>query len=401
MSTMYRLRQSLQAYHPIVLTLIFGHGLSRIATSMSLPFLALYLSNTTDMNPVMIGFVAGAGPLAGTFGGFFGGALSDRLGRRAIMFTALCLWVVVFLGFSVAHHPVLFLLLNFTNGLCRSWFEPVTQALMADLTAPERRFRVFSMRYLAANIGVAIGPLLGAWLGTGTGSLPFLLTGLIFILYGVVLYALFLAFGIRKIEGTPKTKVTIASAWGVIRQDRTLRLFLLGAIVVGIAYCQMTVTLSQFVEDSFEQGVRLFATLMSVNAVTVVTLQIPLSRWAEKIEPIRLIYAGNVLFAAGLIGFAISGHWFGFVVSMIVFTIGEILNYPAGTLLLDQLAPDGLRGTYYGAQSFGNFGQFIGPLAGGFLLDSYGGTTMFIVMGVVVLCASYFYAAGRRRLQAG
>lgn len=396
---MNRIRNLLLAYHPIVLTLIVGHGLSRIATSMSLPFLALYLSNTTDMSPVMIGIVAGAGPLAGTIGGFFGGALSDRFGRRTIMFIALCLWVVVFLGFSVAHYPALFMLLNLTNGLCRSWFEPVTQALMADLTEPAKRFRVFSMRYMAANIGVAVGPLLGAWLGTGTGSLPFLVTGVIYAIYGIILYALFLAFGIREIEGATKATVTIASAWGVIRNDRVLRLFLLGAIVVGVAYCQMTVSLSQFVEASFEQGVHLFATLMSVNAVTVVVLQIPLSRWAERYSPIVAIHAGNFLFAAGLIGFAISGSWIGLVVSMAVFTMGEILNYPAGTLLMDRLAPEGLRGTYYGAQSFGNFGQFIGPLAGGYVLEKYGGTTLFILMGIIVLGASYFYAAGQRRLQ--
>ncbi|MFC5531581.1 MDR family MFS transporter [Cohnella yongneupensis] len=389
----------LQAYHPIVLTLIVGHGLSRIASSMSLPFLALYLANTTDMSPMMIGVVAGAGPLAGTVGGFFGGALSDRFGRRTIMFTALVLWSFVFFGFSIANQPVLFLLLNLTNGLCRSWFEPVAQALMADLTEPEKRFRVFSMRYMAANIGVAVGPMLGAWLGVGNGSLPFLVTGSIYVLYGIILYSLFLSFGIRKIEGAKKASVTIASAWDVIRRDRVLRLFLLGAIVVGIAYCQMTVTLSQFVEGNFKQGVHLFAMLMSANALTVVTLQIPLSSWAEKYAPIKSIHVGNVLFAAGLIGFAISGSWVALVVSMIVFTMGEILNYPAGTLLMDKLAPEGLRGTYYGAQSLGNFGQFIGPMLGGFLLDAYGGTTLFLFMGCIVLSASYFYQAGQRRLE--
>lgn len=395
---MNRLRLFAQQYHPIVLTLIVGHGLSRIASSMSLPFLALYLASTTDMSPTMIGVVAGAGPLAGTIGGFVGGALSDRFGRRTIMFTALLTWVLVFYGFSVAKLPLVFLLLNLLNGLCRSWFEPVTQALMADLTPADKRYRVFSMRYLAANIGVAVGPMLGAWLGIGKGSLPFLVTGSVYLLYGTLLYFLFLAFGIKKIEGAKKESVTIASAAGVIRRDRVLRLFLFGAAIVGIAYSQMTVTLSQYVEDGFVHGVRLFAALMSANAITVVTLQIPLSRWAEKHPPMRAIHVGNVMFAAGLAGFAISGAWFGFVVSMILFTMGEILNYPAGTLLMDKLAPEGLRGTYYGAQSLGNFGQFVGPLLGGALLQRFGGETLFLVMGAIVLCASFFYAAGGTRM---
>lgn len=395
---MNRIREFIHAYHPIVLTLIAGHGLSRIASSMSLPFLALYLASSTDMSPTMIGVVAGAGPLAGTIGGFFGGALSDRFGRRAIMFAALLAWVFVFFGFSVAKLPLVFLLLNLLNGLCRSWFEPVTQALMADLTPADKRYRVFSMRYLAANIGVAVGPLLGAWLGTGKGSLPFVVTGSVYLLYGALLYILFLAFGIKKIEGAKKESVTIASAAGVIRRDLVLRLFLLGAVIVGIGYCQMTVTLSQYVQDSFARGVHLFAMLMSANAITVVALQIPISRWAEKHTPMRAIHAGNVLFSAGLAGFALSSAWIGFVVSMILFTMGEILNYPAGTMLMDKLAPEGMRGTYYGAQSLGNFGQFVGPLLGGFLLQRYGGETLFFAMALIVLGASYFYAAGGRRM---
>ncbi|MDB4868890.1 MAG: transporter [Cohnella sp.] len=393
---MNRIQLFFRSYHPIVLSLVFGHGLSRIGSSMSLPFLALYLANTTDMSKTMIGVVVGAGALVGTFGGFIGGALSDRLGRRAIMFTALFLWCLVFIGFAVAKLPLMFMFLNMINGLCRSWFEPVSQALMADLTEPGKRLKVFSMRYMAANFGVSVGPLLGAWLGTGNGSLPFLVTGFIYLLYGAVLYSLLLSFGIKEIEAPKKEKITLAAAWQVVRRDSCLKLFLIGAIVVGIGYCQMTVTLSQYVSDGFEHGVRLFAALMSVNAVTVITLQIPISRWAEKYSPLVGIHVGNVLFAAGLIGFAFSAHWLGLALSMVVFTLGEILNYPAGSVLLDRLAPHGMRGTYFGAQTFGNLGQFIGPWAGGFLLGAYNGAVMFTVMGVVVLCASFFYWAGQR-----
>ncbi|MBW5445500.1 MFS transporter [Cohnella sp. CFH 77786] len=389
-----------RSYHPIVLTLVFGHGLSRIGSSMSMPFLALYLAHNTSMSHAMIGVVAGAGALAGTFGGFIGGALSDRVGRRVIMLTALFLWACCFIGFAVAKLPLMFLLLNMLNGLCRSWFEPVSQALMADLTPPDKRMKVFSMRYLAANIGVSAGPLLGAWLGMGEGAVPFVVTGFIYLLYGIVLYVLLLSFGIKQIEGPPKEKITLSSAWQVVRRDTCLKMFLLGAIFVGVGYCQMTVTLSQVVEANFEGGVRLFAALISVNAVTVILLQIPISRWAEKRSPLLAIHVGNVLFAAGLLGFGFSKDWFGLAVAMVVFTLGEILNYPAGSVLLDRLAPEGMRGTYFGAQTFGNLGQFIGPWVGGYLLGAYNGTVMFTVMALVVLGASVFYGAGTREFAA-
>ncbi|WP_027091710.1 MDR family MFS transporter [Cohnella thermotolerans] len=397
---MGRIRQFLQSYHPIVFSLLFGHMISRIATSMSMPFLALYLSSQTDMSKAMIGFVAGAGALAGTFGGFFGGALSDRYGRRVIMFTSLFAWSGVFIGFSAMKEPVLLLILSLLNGLCRSWFEPVAQVLMADLTEPERRFKVFSMRYLMTNIGVSVGPLIGVWLGTGSGALPFLITGLVYLAYGIVLHVMMIAFGIKEIEGAKKERATIASAWKAVRDDNVLQLFILGSIVVGIGYSQLDVTLGQHLQESFRNGVKMFAALMSINAVTVIVMQLPLSRLAEKRPPMFSIHAGNVLFAVGTLGFAFSMNMAALVVSMILFTIGEILNYPAGNLLLDQLAPEHLRGSYFGAQKIGNLGQFIGPWAGGLLLGEFGGRVLFIVMALVLLSASYFYRVGNRKMEA-
>lgn len=388
---------AIRTYHPIVLSLLVGTVLARAASSMSLPFLAIYLAKTTSLNAVAIGFIAGAGSLAGTLGGFFGGALSDRFGRRIIMLAALFGWAFVFTGFSFVKLPALFFILSTINGLCRSFYEPVSQALMSDLTPKEQRFRVFSLRYLAINIGVAVGPLLGAYFGLRSGSLPFLLTGVVYFLYALSLYALLIRFGIKRIEGSAKSDVTIGSAWSVIQKDRALRYYLTGGIIGAIGYSQMTVTLSQYVELHFVKGVELFAALMSVNAIVVVLLQVPLVRWAEKRRsPLVAVAAGNMMFALGDIGFAFSGSEWMLVLSMAVFTLGEILNYPSANLLIDRLAPEGMRGTYYGAQTFGNLGQFIGPWLGGLLLAVYGGNTLFTVMAAVTLSATTLYWKGAK-----
>lgn len=395
---MQRLKEFANAYHPIVHTLLLGTILARAASSMSMPFLALYLAKHTDMSAPLIGTVIGAGSLAGTFGGFFGGALSDRFGRKVIMMSALYAWGLVFIGFALAESVWIFLPLSMVNGLCRSFFEPVSQALMADLTPKDRRFRVFSLRYLAINIGVAVGPMLGAYFGMLSGRLPFLLTGCFYLAYGVVLAALLNRFGIRTIEGEKKERVTIGSAWNVVRRDQVLFLFLLGGILGAVGYSQMNVTLSQYVDrlGLNNDGVGLFATLMSVNAVVVIVFQVPLVRWIEKRPPLFAIALGNLMFALGDVGYALSHNWRGFILSMVVFTLGEILNYPAGNLLIDRLAPEGLRGTYYGAQAFSSFGHFLGPFIGGFLLDGWGGAVLFLAMACVSLSGTCFYWLGQR-----
>ncbi|HEY2420976.1 MAG TPA: MFS transporter, partial [Neobacillus sp.] len=62
----------------------------------------------------------------------------------------------------------------------------------------------------------------------------------------------------------------------------------------------------------------------------------------------------------------------------------------------DQLAPEHLRGTYFGAGQFRKIGNFLGPIFGGYLLSHYHGRMMFWVVSIVVLCSIMFFKAGNR-----
>ncbi|WP_052475856.1 MDR family MFS transporter [Cohnella kolymensis] len=383
-----------KSYHPVVHYLLLGTILARAAASMSMPFLAIYLAKNTEMDPVMIGLVIGAGSLAGTAGGFIGGTLSDLLGRRRILLGALFGWGAVFLGFALVKSAVLFLLLSLVNGLCRSFYEPVSQALMADLTEKEKRFNVFSLRYLAINIGVSVGPLLGAVFAALDSTLPFIITGCIYLVYALSTYLLLNKYGINKIAGNGNPGSTFRHAWNVVRRDSVLRYYLLGGLVTAVGYSQMTVTLSQYVGGKLADGVALFAVMMSVNAVTVVVMQIPFTKWSGRYSPLTVLTAGIFFYSLGNAGFALSSGWITFIVSMIVFTFGEMLCYPAENVLIDRISPDGMRGTYYGAKSFSQFGHFLGPWIGGILLSHYNGTVLFLTMSVVGLGAIVFYRLG-------
>ncbi len=315
------------------------------------------------------------------------------------MLAALYVWALVFCGFASGENPLFFLLLSVLGGLCRSFYEPVSQALMADLTEPDRRLRVFSLRYLCVNVGVAAGPLIGAYLAIRGDALPFIVTSAVYLAYAVSLQAMLAYFGIKQVEEQPKEPVTFRQIWHVVRRDVALRFFLLGGILLSIGYSQMTVTLSQYVAAEVADGVRLFAVLMSTNALAVVALQYPLTRWTEKRSPFSSIAAGICFYALGLVGFAVSFNWTLFIISMVVFTLGEILTFPASNLLIDRLAPAGMRGAYFGTQSFTSLGHFLGPALGGFLLAGYGGPIMFVTVAGITLFSILFYWSGQRHYE--
>jgi MFS family permease len=383
------------AFHPVVLILFVGTALSRIATSMTTPFLTIFLSQHTSMGPWEIGMTVGASALAGMGFGFFGGTLSDQWGRKGIMIISLYIWAMTFFGFAWNTWVGVYLLLSLLMGVCRSAFEPVSTALISDLTPKELRYRAYSIRYTAANAGFAIGPLIGAYAGIVGGATAFMWTGAFYLAYAAILQLILRRYPVGQAEQDSSRRITVAVAWKAARQDKALLLFLIGGVFMQFVYSQFS-TLGPYAQDHFENGVVLFSWMMTANALTVVVFQMPLSILTEKRSPLTLVRIGNILYAIGGFGFALSQEPWHMVASMVVFSIGEILCFPAGNALTDEIAPNHLKGAYFGAQNFRELGRFLGPTLGLPILASYGILPLFTLVAIIALISTYFYSWGGR-----
>ncbi|PLR98432.1 MDR family MFS transporter [Bacillus sp. T33-2] len=396
---MVRLKSYLKAYHPMVHMMMFGTVLISLTNSMSVVFLPIYLIKNTQIDPVTVGLIVGAGALTATVGGFLGGTLSDFLGRIRLLLVSLIILGFVFLGLLHASSPVFLIVLNIFRGLFSSFFSTISKALMADLTAREKRFRLFSNRYMAGNIGFSIGPIIGTLFGVAGNEAAFLFTAMTYFGYFLMMALLIKHYQVREVDETSDEEVNISQAWSVFRKDKVLLLFIIGSVLLTTVHGEMSVTLSQYLEKNITEGIKLFGYLMSINGITVIATQVLITRWAERFGLLQRIALGSLLFAAGEIGFAFSDGWTGFIIAMIVFTFGEILIVPSEYAQIDEITPSGMRGMYYGAQGFSELGNFIGPWFGGILLVSYGGETMFLVMALFSLAAVVFYAWGRKLYQ--
>ncbi|MCZ8538416.1 MFS transporter [Paenisporosarcina quisquiliarum] len=379
-------------FHPVVWTLLIGTVFARGASFMALPFLALYLSNTHGIHPVWIGLTIGLSPLTGTIGGFIGGYFSDRFGRKKVMLWTILVWGLVYFGFSQASHIGVFMALNALNGLCRSFFEPSSQAMMADLTAPQKRKRVFSLRYTAINIGASLGPLLGVYIAQFSTSLPFLLTGLMYLLYGGTLFIMLNRYSISLV--TPVHQLPLLDTLMVTWKDKTLLVFIIGGILINVGYSQIDSNLPQYIQQSFSEGVALFARLVALNAILVIILQVPLSLISEKWPVLRVMIFGSIFFAVGFASFGFATSAIGMMIAMAIVTIGEIFIFPSTSVFIDQIAPEDRKGTYFGAGQFRSIGNFTGPVLGGWLLQDFGGDFLFAVISGIILCSIFFYYLG-------
>lgn len=395
---MNQILSKLKGYHPIVHFLLVGTVFSSLTTSISLVFLPIYLMKSAHIEPVAIGVIVGAGALTATIGGFLGGTLSDFLGRNRLMLCSLLILGAIFSGFLLTNNSILLCLLNILRGLFSSFFVTISKALIADLTKKEKRFRVFSYRYMAGNIGYAIGPIIGTYFGIAGNKTAFLFTSLIYVGYFLIIsFLLLYGNSASKTNAVVAEKVSMSQAWKVFRRDKVLLLFICGSILLTAVHGEMSVTLSQYLNKTNpHHGLQLFGYLMSINGITVIVAQVFITRWSERFGLFSRIVLGSLLFSIGEIGFAFSHESFGFFLSMVIFTFGEILIIPSEYAQLDEITPKGMRGMYYGAHGFSDFGNFIGPSIGGMLLVSYGGRVMFLTFALVSLCSIGFYAWGRK-----
>lgn len=396
---MFGLKRWTDQYHPIVWTIVWGTIFSRVSLFMTMPFLAIYLSKTTHTSPIWIGIAIGIGPLTSTFVSFIGGNLSDRFGRKKILIWSVIVWVLVYIGFSFATALWMFTFLNALNGLCRSFFEPASQALLADVTPKDKRPKVFGLRYWAINIGATFGPLLGAYFGLSSSAVAFWLTAGVYGAYGFVMWVVINRYKedlIEETDTTPKLPVTFRKAIQVIRMDIALRYFVLAGIIENVGYSQIESNLPQYLKGTFPHGVTLYSVLLATNAIFVVLFQMPISSLAAKRTPLQIMTIGSLIFAFGYLGIGLSTGIISLVLSMIVLTIGEILVFPTNSILLDQLAPEGMRGTYFGAGGLRNIGHSLGPVLGGWILGQWSGNILFYLMAILVAGSSILLFRGSK-----
>ncbi|MFD0693191.1 MDR family MFS transporter [Paenibacillus sp. GCM10027628] len=387
------------AFHPVAWGVIIGTFLSRTGFFMTLPFLGIYLGNVKGIDPATIGAILAVSLFVGTLCSFIGGALSDRLGRYPVMISSMAIWSLVFVGFAFADATWMFFLLSACNGLCRSVFEPTARALLADVTPAERRTDAFNARYFAINIGGAIGPLVGLKLGIGGSSslLPFMVSAGIYLVYAIALVSLMLIFKQKFQEKS--APVSIKQMMQIVFTDKIFLYFLLGNIFVAGAYSHLDTTLSQFIGHD---RVEAYSFLFIINTLSVLVFQYPLAKVMKRFSSLTALKAGCLLFGLGLFGFGIFHNMLMLTLSMVVFTIGEILCFVIGDVLIGEIAPEHLRGAYYGASGFAFIGQSICAWLGGILLKTLGfgqGPAIFGILMLLAFIAFPFFHSGQLLLE--
>ncbi len=368
--------------------MLVGTLLTRGAYFMVWPFLALLLWREFRLSASAIGLLLALATVCGALSGIYTGWLSDRFGRKRLIFfgTSLSGLSFVLLGFS--GQPLSYGLAISGVSIGCALLESSCKALIGD-RVEDRRSRELALycRYFLINLGAALGPLIGLTLGVAAQAGTFLVTALVYFCYGLLLWRLLHHLELKRRSLAPRSSTGFLEACLSMARHRAFTLLLLCNMLAALIYATFDSTLVQYLTRSgLPDVVNSIALLVTINALTIVVAQFPLLRLLENTGTGGRLMLGMLLMLLAQLGFAWTPVtlFAGLALATVVLSLGELIVFPTFSVEVDQLTPDDLRGSYFGAANLYSLGTALAPLYGGIMLDHAGSQALYL--GLAALC---------------
>ncbi|MBC1272399.1 MDR family MFS transporter [Listeria booriae] len=366
--------------HPNIKARIAISFLSKLASSMIFPFMAIYFSK--EINVGIAGILLMLNIAVQFVASIYGGHLADHIGRRKLMVWGEWTKVVGFAVMLLVNSPlfvspwitfVALLLIAVSQGMT----VPASDAMLIDVSTREVRAFMYSINYWANNLSITIGVVIGGWLFQSylfEMLIALLVLSLITTWLTIALISETLDF--RSIQATDTIGLkSLLRSYRKIMYDLRFLLFTLGGIAVLSIEFQRNNFISVRLADIFPpglysffgfsdiafDGIKLLSVLTLVNTLMIVLFTAPFAKWVRTRELQKWMYVGFGLFAIGFAICAVADSIWGLLGATVVLSVGELLYVPTRQTILADIVDERMRGTY---MAFNGFVFQIGKLIG-------------------------------------
>lgn len=352
-------------------------------------FLALYLTQERGFSVEEAGLVASFYGIGSVLSGPVGGALSDRIGRRRTMLLSMVLGAAAMLQLGFARDPVHVAFSTLLLGFLSDLYRPAVQATVADVVGAADRTRAYGYLYWAINLGFSGAAILAGLLARRGFLLLFLLDAGTTLAFGLLVY-------LRVPETRPAPRDEGGGDLGAPYRDRVFMSFVAVQFLVALVFNQGWVTLPL---DMRAHGVSpaQYGSLIAINGVLIVLLQPLAVRLLPRFRRSRALCAGAALTGLGFGLTALCKSPAGYALSIVVWTLGEIVFSPLVPTVIADLAPADLRGSYQGVnQITWGASSFAAPALGSLVLGRLGGRALWGLCLGQCLAAAALHLFDRR-----
>lgn len=353
------------------------------------PFMTLLLTTRYDFSIQSAGWVIMVVSAVGLMGAVTGGKIADQFGRRrAFLLFSFLTAVSMFLAgiASQAGWVAFFLILrSFFGGIAG----PFINTIVTDVTREEERTEAFSLMYIAMNIGYAVGPLLAGLLFASHTQLLFFGDGLT-TLVSVLLVAKYVPETKPKESNRDEEEQGIdekTPLWELLMKQPKFLWFCFWIMGLFFVFSQFNFGLPLEVNRQFGiGGAKFYGALMTINALLCSVFTVVITSLLSQFSP-----ASNIAIAAMfyMVGFGMLGFvttMAGFILSTILWTIGEIIIATNTNVYIANHAPLTHRGRFNAIfPVIRRVGFILGPPFAGWVSKGKGLEMVWSINGVFAL----------------
>ena len=355
----------------------------RFSFGLVLFTLPIYLPKREFSN-FIFGIIAAAYPVAETICGPVIGSLTDKFGRRNWIYIGLCMSTVLLFAFTLSTNVIFLTAIHGLEGVAAAMIVVSTLAMVTDTSDISNRGRQMGI-YDFANLGGYMVGIFAA--GILTRSYPAIAA----FYLGSALAAIGAVYAYLRVKETRQSEkfppLSPLKAVRLLIGDRR-----------AIAMFPIWLSVTTFIGMVLTFGPRygpspLITSFVFAGVVLILAFTQPFfGHLSDNYGRDRLMMLGMLSLIGLFITIIGMFHWHFPPIYLVpffaIFGVGSFAFAPAALASIGDFAPEGGRGVTMGVYSVMiSLGTIIGPLLGGYLLDTYGLTSLFYA-GLIILIAA-------------
>jgi MFS family permease len=383
-------------------------AVSSIGSGLSLSLFVVYLhtvrhlslSSTTALLSANAAILLLTNPIWGT--------LVDRFGPIRPMLISLIGNVIGLLFWAHAatwqQAAVAVSIMSFFAG--GSWGPAAT--LMTRIVPEEQRQRAFGFNFMLVNLGIGFGGLISASIvdvhRPSTFTTLYLLNAFVLAIGALIIATLW-----RHGQAIPKESIEEShrnDGWANVIRDKRLIHFIFASLILLVAgYGSQEAGYSLFVVDRMNLPVHDIGIIYFFNTSTIVVAQLFALNFIDGRSRTRVMSAVGVLWALFWLIVQVAttfNHTVALVsmcAGMVIFALGETAWSPVGPALVNEIAPEHLRGRYNAASGLTwSISSALSPMITGIFLGASFGDFWPLFVAGLALAGSAMALSLRRSL---
>jgi MFS family permease len=367
--------------------LFWGLLISTIGSSMIWPFLMVFVSKRLTLPLTAAASVMAFNSFAAVVFTFVAGPVTDKLGRKGVMVVSLLGNGLVYLLYLSASTYWQFAVAATLAGTFNPLFRVGADAMLADLIPEHNRIDAYSLLRLSNNLGVAIGPAIGGFLASSSYTIAFLCATTGMVTYGLLM----LVIGKETIpsKSNASEQQPVSRKFGGypdIFRDRPYILFIVIFTMIQICAAFVWILLSVYSNQQYGMPESQYGFLPTLNGIMIVLMQLWITDRTRRRSTFSMLALGSAFYGAATFSIAFMTGFWGFMASMFVMTIGEMILMPTSSTFAANMAPADMRGRYMSLYTLTwAISTGVGSILGGFLSDTLGPRSIWYGGGVIGL----------------